>query len=282
MVIEVTKEEMKSPRPGCARIIGCHLEGPYLSPERAGAQPLEHLRAATLAGSDGLIDDAAGVARLVTLAPELDGGIDLVRAITGRGMVAALGHSNATFEQAMSAFAAGARHVTHLCNGMRPPHHREPGLVGAALDRDDVFCEVIADGEHLHPGTLRMIHRCAAGRMALITDATPAAGLPDGEYGLGEARVRKRGERVELADGSALAGSALTMDRALKNAIDVLGLDPWEASAMASAVPARVVGLQAEIGSLEVGKAADLVVLDAGFNVMATMVAGSWVATQPV
>jgi N-acetylglucosamine-6-phosphate deacetylase len=227
--------------------------------------------------SDGLLDAAVGVAKLVTLAPELDGGIELVRAVTARGMVAALGHSDATFDQAAGAFAAGARHVTHLCNGMRPLHHREPGLAGAALDRDDVSCEVIADGQHLHRAALRMIHASAPGRLALITDATPAAGLPDGEYSLGEIPIRKRGERVDLADGSSLAGSALTMDRALRNAMDLLGLDSWEAAEMVSGVPARVVGMDAEIGSLEIGKAADLVVLDLDYQVMATMVAGQWV-----
>jgi N-acetylglucosamine-6-phosphate deacetylase len=285
-VLEVTEKEMRAPSPGCARIVGCHLEGPYLSPERAGAQPLEHLRPATLSEPDGLLEAAVGIAKLVTLAPELDGGTDLVQAVVARGMVAALGHSNASFDQAIAAFAAGARHVTHLCNGMRPLHHREPGLVGAALERDDVNCEVIADGHHLHPATLRMIQASAAGRLVLVTDATPAAGLPDGDYSLGDRSIRKRGERVELAGGSVLAGSALTMDRALRNAMEVLKLDPWEAAEMVSALPARVVGMDAEIGSLEVGKAADLVVLDSDYQVIAAMVAGRWVEegrpTRPV
>ena len=279
-VLEVTSDEMKTARSGCARFLGCHLEGPYLSPTRRGAQPLEYLRSATLAKSDGLLDAAVGIARLVTLAPDLEGGVDLVRAVTAHGMIAAVGHSDATFEQATAAFAAGARHVTHLCNGMRPFHHREPGLVGAALDRDDITCEVIADGHHLHPATLRMIHASAGGRLALITDATPASGLPNGEYELGDTRVRKREERVEVVDGSSLAGSALTMDRALRNAIDTLRLSPWEGAEMVSAVPARVLGLQDQLGSLEVGKAADLVVLDPEYHVMATMVAGQWVATE--
>jgi N-acetylglucosamine-6-phosphate deacetylase len=280
-VLEVTASEMNTLRPDCARIIGCHLEGPYLSPERAGAQPVEHFRPATMAESDGLLDAALGVTKLVTLAPELDGGLDLVRAVTAYGVVAAVGHSDATFDQANAAFSAGARHVTHLCNGMRPLHHREPGLVGAALDRDDVTCEAIADGHHLHPATLRMIHAGTPGRLALITDATAPVGLPDGDYNLGDRPIRKRGDRVELVDGATLAGSALTMDRALRNAISVLGLDPWEAAHMASAVPARVVGMESEIGSLEVGKAADLVILDPEYHVLATMVAGRWVTYGP-
>ena len=256
-------------------IAGVHFEGPYLSRARCGAQNPEYLRdpspteLATLVGLGGV--------RMVTLAPELPGALDAVRYLVGNGVVAALGHTDATYEQTLAGIAAGATVGTHLCNGMRPAHHREPGPIVALLDSPTTVCELVADGIHLHDGMLRFAaHAAGPERAALITDAMDAAGMPDGRYELGGQEVTVAGRVARLARDGSIAGSTLTMDAAFRQAVGA-GLDLPTAAAMASTTPARVLGLADEVGALEAGLRADLVVLRPDLTVKRVMRAGAWI-----
>jgi N-acetylglucosamine-6-phosphate deacetylase len=259
-------------------IAGIHLEGPFLNPRRRGAQEAEHLREPDVAELERLF--AAGAVRLVSLAPELPGAVEAIRNVVAAGAVAGLAHTDATFEQARAGIEAGARHAIHTFNGMRPLHHREPGILGAVLDDAAVTCEVIADGHHVHPAVVRLVHRAkgAAGTV-LVTDAMEAAGLPDGVYTLGETPVEVRQGRATTPDGS-LAGSTLTMDAAVRHACD-WGVPLPDALAMASATPARVIGMDGRKGRIAPGLDADLVVLDTALRPLAAMVAGRWVGDAP-
>jgi N-acetylglucosamine-6-phosphate deacetylase len=258
-------------------IAGAHLEGPFLSPSRAGAHDPRHLLPPDPATFDRLLDAAGGALRVITVAPELPGAMDLVRMAVEAGVVVAIGHSDADYGQAMEAFDAGATLVTHLFNAMRPWHHRQPSLVGAALARPTVACELINDGFHLHDATVTTAMRAAGSdRVAFITDAIPATGLGDGVHRLGPATVRVSAGAARLGDGYTLAGSTLTMDAALRRS----GRDqrtPMESIAEAcSTTPARVLGIGDTVGSIAPGLAADLVVLSDALEVEAVMVAGEW------
>ncbi len=247
-------------------ILGTHLEGPYLSELRRGAQDRDALRDPDPAELDALA--ASGTVRMVSLAPELPGALDLIGRIAALGAVPALAHTDATYDQAMAAVEAGARHAIHTFNGMRPLHHREPGIVGAVLDAPEVTCELIADGLHVHPAVMRLVHRVA--KAVLVTDAIVAAGLPDGRYALGAVPITVTRGRAETADGD-LAGSTLTMDAAVRNVAGWLPLP--EALALATTAPADVIGA-ARKGRLAPGADADLVVLDAALRPVETFLAG--------
>jgi N-acetylglucosamine-6-phosphate deacetylase len=193
-------------------------------------------------------------------------------------VVVAAGHTDATYEEALAGVAAGATVATHLFNGMRPPHHRAPGPVFALLGSEEVTCELVADGTHLHDGTLGFAARTAGpGRAALITDAMAAAGMADGEYELGGQAVVVSGGVVRLARDGAIAGSTLTMDSALRRAISA-GLSIVDAARMAATTPARAIGLDREVGSIAPGRRADLVLLDEDLRLVRVMRAGSWIA----
>ena len=260
-------------------VLGAHLEGPFLNPERAGAHDPRHLQAPDAAVLERLLAAGEGSVRVVTLAPELPGGLELVRRVVSAAAVAAVGHSDADEAAATAAFENGATLVTHLFNGMRPWHHREPGLVGAALVHASVTCELINDGVHLHDASARVAFTAAPGRIALVTDATAAAGAEAGPQRLGEAEVQVRAGAPRLADGVTLAGSTLTMDRAVRRAVVDLGLPIAAAIAAAAAVPARVLGLDERHGSIRVGACADLVVLDESLEVEAVMSGGRWITS---
>jgi N-acetylglucosamine-6-phosphate deacetylase len=263
---------------GGAEVLGIQLEGPFLSDVRRGAHDPRHLRPPDPREIDALLRAGDGAVRLVTLAPELPGGLAAVEQVVAQGVVAALGHTDATYAQAVAAVEAGARHATHLFNGMRPLHHREPGIAAAALEAPEVTCELICDGRHVHPAALRLAHALKGTRgVALVTDAMRAAGVGDGRYGLGDLAVRVRGGRAELEDGEALAGSTLTMDAAVRHAVWAMSVSLGDAVAMASAVPARVLGLEDRKGAIAVGFDADLVVLDDALEVVRVMVGGRWV-----
>ena len=223
---------------GEGTILGAHLEGPFLNPLRAGAHDARHLLAPDVPTFERLLAASQGALRVVTVAPELPGGVELLRRVVASGAVAAVGHSDADHAATMAAFDAGATLVTHLFNGMRPWHHREPGLAGAALERAGIVCELIADGVHLHDGSARLAFAAAPGRVALVTDATAAAGSDQGAHRLGTAEVRMRDGAPRLADGITLAGSVLTMDRALARAVRELGLPLGTAVEAASTTPA--------------------------------------------
>jgi N-acetylglucosamine-6-phosphate deacetylase len=227
---------------------------------------------------------AEGQLRVITLAPELPGATGLIEAAAGAGVIAAVGHTDANADVTAAAVDAGATHATHLFNGMRPLHHREPGPVGALLDRDEVTCEVIADGVHLHDTAVRLVARAAGpGRLVLVTDAMAAAGMADGSYPLGSLRVEVAGGVARLAgdDGpGAIAGSTATMAGVVRRAV-AAGLPVTEVAAAASTTPARILGLGDRTGALRPGLAADLVVCDEDFRLHAVMRHGEWVAESP-
>ncbi|SEB53872.1 N-acetylglucosamine-6-phosphate deacetylase [Nocardioides exalbidus] len=259
-------------------LAGVHLEGPWLSPQRSGAHQPGSLAAPTPAAIEALLDAGGGAVRMVTLAPELPGGIDAVRQLAERGVVAAIGHTDATYDVSREALDAGARLGTHLFNAMRPLHHREPGPVGALLD-SPVDVELIADGVHLHPAVLRTVFAAKPDQCVLVTDAMAAAGAPDGDYALGPMAIEVRDGVARLASSGgdgAIAGSTLTMDAAVRYAVRTAGLPLLDVVRAASTTPARVWGL-ADVGAVEAGRRADLVVLDADLDVLRVMRAGAWV-----
>jgi N-acetylglucosamine-6-phosphate deacetylase len=228
---------------------------------------------------------SAGHLRVITIAPELPGATAVIAAAARSGVIAAVGHTDATAEVTSAAVDVGATHATHLFNAMRPLHHREPGAAGALLDREEVTCEVIADGVHLHDTTVRLVARAVGpGRLVLITDAMAAAGMPDGGYRLSSMRVNVSGGVARLADqsGSAgpIAGSTATMDDIVRRAI-AAGLPVPEVAAAASTTPARVLGLGDRVGALRPGLEADLVICDDDFRLSAVMAGGQWLGQAP-
>jgi N-acetylglucosamine-6-phosphate deacetylase len=258
-------------------IAGIHLEGPFLSAARCGAQDPRYMIAPDVAAFERLHAAAAGRLRVITVAPELPGATALIKAAAGAGVVAAVGHTDATADITSAAVDAGASHATHLFNGMRPLHHREPGPVGALLDRGEVSCEVIADGVHLHDTAIRLVARAAGpGRLVLITDAMAAAGMPDGHYELGSVQVDVAGGVARLPAGP-IAGSTATMASVVRHAI-AAGLPVTDVAAAASTTPARVLGLGNRTGALRVGLDADLVVCDEEFGLRAVMRHGEWLS----
>jgi N-acetylglucosamine-6-phosphate deacetylase len=256
-------------------IAGIHLEGPWLSPEHRGAHDAALLQAPDPEALDRLLAAGAGTVKMVTVAPELPGGLEIVRRTVAAGALAAVGHTDATYEQARAAFDAGALVATHLHNAMRALHHREPGPVAAALEDDRVTIELINDGVHLHDSVTGLAFGVAGPtRTAFITDAMAAAGMPDGDYALGALAVRVEDGVARLVEGDSIAGSTLTLDVALRRAVQVLGIPIADAARAVATTPARVLGLST--GALEPGLDADLVVLDAGLTVTAVMVRGEW------
>lgn len=256
-------------------IAGVHFEGPFLAAKRCGAQDPAYLRAPDPAELDGLVAAARGQARMITVAPERPGALDLVRRAAAAGVVVAVGHTDATYAETRAAIDAGATVATHLFNGMRPLHHREPGPVLACLTAPEVTCELINDGVHLDERVVRFA--TTTGRSCLVTDAMSAAGMPDGGYRLGSQTVRVAGGVARLAGGDSIAGSTLTMDAAVRRAVTEVGLALPEASVAAALTPASVLGLADEVGSLATGKRADLVIMDPELRPRAVMRAGSWV-----
>ena len=248
-------------------ILGSHLEGPYLSPERAGAHNPELLRDPQPAELDRLLDAARGTLRQLTIAPELPNALELVEILVENGVVVAIGHSQADFALAHRAFDIGARLLTHTFNAMPGIGHRAPGPVVAAFEDDRVTLELVLDGEHVHPDIAALAFRSAPGRIALITDAMAAAGSSDGDYDLGSLRVEVRNGVAHIAGTDTLAGSTLTQDHALGLAIDRVGLDPVAAVAAVTLTPATVLGLESRHGLLAPGFTADAVQLDAHWRV---------------
>jgi N-acetylglucosamine-6-phosphate deacetylase len=257
-----------------ARVLGVHLEGPFLSPERLGAQSPEHCIPPTVEGVARLIGLARGLPCIVTLAPEIESGMDAIRTLVEAGAVVSLGHSVASAEEAAAAFAAGATQVTHLFNAMHPMHHREPGLVGAALTTVGVRVELIADGVHVHPTAVRLaVAAKGVDGVLLVTDSMAATGCADGEYVLGPMKVIVRNGEARL-ESSALAGSTLTLERAVGNVAHWTDVGLGGAWQMASLNPARQLGLDPRLGRLAPGYDADLTAIDDGGQVVLTMVGG--------
>jgi len=267
----------ESPHSG-ARLIGLHLEGPYLNRAAKGAQPEQFCRAPDVAELDEFA--AAGPVRLISLAPELPGAEACVRAAVSRGIHVAVGHTEATYEQVEEAAAWGVDHAAHTFNAMTGLHHRQPGAVGAILTDDRLVAEIIADGIHLHPAVIALAVRAKTPtRMALITDAIRATGLPEGIYDLGGQDVIVRNGSCWLIDASGgasrtLAGSTLTLEAGLRNAMLATGLSLAEALPMATTTPAASIGMAGQIGTLAPGYLADIALLDQAGRVQLTVVGG--------
>ncbi|MFN0121513.1 MAG: N-acetylglucosamine-6-phosphate deacetylase [Blastocatellia bacterium] len=259
-----------------ADILGMHIEGPYINPKYKGAQPEEGIRDPDLDECGELIRAAGGRIRIMTLAPELPGAIELIGLLTKHGVTASLGHSEADYDTALAGIAAGATRATHLYNAMSGLHHRKPGLAAACLHEPGITAELILDGVHVHPQMARLAFR-AKGRdgIVLVTDAAAAQGCPDGTYTLGEHhQIQVRGNLCTLMDGVTIAGSVLTMNRAVMNAAGFMGMSLVEAAYTAALAPARFCGAADRKGSIETGKDADLAILHPDFNVAATVKSG--------
>ncbi|MFI6880499.1 N-acetylglucosamine-6-phosphate deacetylase [Streptomyces sp. NPDC050400] len=258
-------------------IAGIHFEGPFISPCRKGAHDETLLRDPDPADVRKLIDAARGKAKMVTLATELPGGIDSVRLLAEHGVIAAIGHTDATYEQTVEAIDAGATVATHLFNAMPQLGHRAPGPIAALLEDERITVELINDGTHLHPAALELaFHHKGGEKVAFITDAMDAAGFGDGRYMLGPMEVEVKDSVARLVEGGSIAGSTLTLDRAFKRAATVDRLPVEDVVRAISANPARLLGVYDQVGSLEPGKNADLVVLDEEFDLKGVMRGGEW------
>ncbi|ALO10048.1 N-acetylglucosamine-6-phosphate deacetylase [Streptomyces venezuelae] len=259
-------------------IAGLHFEGPFISPCRKGAHDETLLRDPDPAEVRKLIDAGRGQAKMVTLATELPGGIDSVRLLAEHGVIAAIGHTDATYEQTVAAIDAGATVATHLYNAMPALGHRTPGPIAALLEDERITVELINDGTHLHPAALELaFHHAGPERVAFITDAMDAAGFGDGSYMLGPLAVEVKDSVARLVEGGSIAGSTLTLDRAFKRAVTIDGLPVESVVQAISANPARLLGIYDRVGSLEPGKDADIVVLDAEFRLKGVMRKGKWI-----
>ena len=259
-----------------ARILGVHYEGPFVSSAQCGALHAQFFRsfsgASDLDDLPKLTDERAR--HLMTVAPEVQGGVELVRELSSRGWIVSIGHTRADFDVLDQAFAAGARHMTHFMNAMTPLHHRSPGPVGWGLSRDDVTCDFIADGIHLDPQTLRLLLKLKrADRLSLISDAVAAAGMGDGDYEIWGETITVKDGRTSNSRG-AIAGSVITVLDAARTMLSV-GASEVEVAQMAATNPARLLGIDQECGSIEEGKRADLVALDSNGNIVFTMIGGT-------
>jgi N-acetylglucosamine-6-phosphate deacetylase len=255
-------------------LAGIHLEGPWLSPVHSGAHDKNLLRAPDVESVDLLLRAGRGTVRMVTIAPELAGGIDAVRQIVSYGAVAAIGHTDATYDLTRQAIAAGATAGTHVFNAMRQIHHREPGPTVALLQNPTVFAELVADGVHLHPAIVRFIMESPS-RAVFVTDAMAAAGADEGDYTIGALGVSVADGQARLADGT-IAGSVLTMSQAVRYAVQTAGVPVEVAVRAATQNPADMIGVT-DRGRLAPGNRADLIVLDSGLHVTAVLQAGFWV-----
>lgn len=255
-----------------AKIEGIHLEGPYLNVKRKGMQNEKFLRHPNLDEMKRILDEANGLIKMVTIAPELPGGMEMVEFLKERGIIVALAHSDATYEEAKEAFSKGASHITHCFNGMRPIHHRDPGIVVAAFEEIHVSLQAIVDHVHLHPAIVRLMHQIKGPEgIVLITDALQAMYMGDGNYEFGGHHVTVTDGVARLADGT-LASSTVTMNEALKKTVECK-IPLTDAVYMASTTPANLLGLEKK-GRIVVGADADLVLIDSEFNVHWTMIDG--------
>lgn len=272
--IQERRTAQRSAPPGTGAIVlGAHLEGPYLQPSHAGAIPAQYLRPVDARDAAELLGAAPGLVRVMTIAPDLPGALDLIGDITRAGIVASIGHTAADYELALRATGAGAAHVTHLFNAMPALHHRAPGLIGAALSDARITVELIADGEHVHPAVLAAAMRAKGpSSVALVSDAVGPAGLPPGRYTWLGREVVSDGATARLLDGT-LAGSLGTLDMAVRVVTRRAGCSLVDAAAMAATVPARILGIPHK-GRIAPGCDADITALDDAGSVRLTLIGG--------
>jgi N-acetylglucosamine-6-phosphate deacetylase len=261
-----------------ADLAGIHLEGPFIDAVRRGAQSLEHIQPPSMDKMKAYSEAARGNIRIVSMAPEVEGGLEAAAFLAGLGITVSAGHTNATFEQMIAAVAAGVSHTTHHFNGMSPLHHREPGVAGAGMMLPELTTELICDGIHVHPAAAKLLFTLKGpDSVCLITDAVFCAGLPDGKYG----SVTMRQGEVLLSGGTSLAGSGLTMLAAVRNAVKFTGLPLETILPSATSVPARQAGLADRKGSLAKDKDADFLLVDEDLGLRATYVKGKQVYQKP-
>ena len=276
-ILKSLAESSRSNRNG-SKVLGIHTEGPFISEHKPGAHVIAQLKTGDLSSIEEVLSAADNFVSMVTVAPEIPGGLEAIKYLSKKNIISSIGHTNATYAQAVEGIKAGARSTTHLFNAMSPLAHRDPGAVGAVLDNEDIFAELILDGIHIHEAIFRIALKSkGVDRINLITDATSLAGLADGEYGeVPDRAVTKIGGKIVLSGTDTLAGSALSMNMVYQNAAKFAQLTLSELSKISSLNAAKILGKESEIGSLEVGKLADLVLLDAESKVCATMIEGEW------
>ncbi|MFB9275320.1 N-acetylglucosamine-6-phosphate deacetylase [Cohnella cellulosilytica] len=273
-VIALAADYMAKPMP-YAKLVGVHLEGPFVSVKWKGAQNPAYILPPQPEWLDDWVARFPGVVKLQTLAPEIEGSLDYIEKLAANGIVPSCGHTDATYDQVVAAADRGLRHAVHTFNAMTPLHHRNPGTVGAVLTDDRIVAEVIADGHHVHPAGVKLITRAkGVDNVILVTDAMAAAGMPDGDYELGGLPVHMKCGVARLKENDSLAGSTLTMISAVRFLVRKIGVSLEEASRMASANPARQLGLDASIGTLEAGKQADFLLLDDELKLVSTWIDG--------
>ena len=253
-----------------AKVVGINCEGPFINASKKGAQAAEHIKRPDAE----FIKKHADIIKVYTIAPEVDGGLDCIADVFADGrVVSSMGHTNATFEEANAGIDAGVRHTTHLFNAQTALMHRNPGVVGAALSDEKVSVELICDTFHVNPGLYKMVHKLKGDKLCIITDCMRAGGMPDGDYTLGGQPVKKTGIQCLMPDGT-IAGSVLDLNKGVKNFYEHAGVTLAEAFAAASLNPAKAIGEDANIGSLEAGKCADIIIVDTDFNVIKTIIGG--------
>lgn len=259
-----------------SEILAVYLEAPFLSSKKKGAQNPEFIRPLDQEAMKAILEFCGGLKTIITVAPEVGDNLSFIPTLKKSGLLVSIGHSDATYEMAIQSFQQGITHATHLYNAMSGFLPREPGVIGAVLDSDGVTAELIADGIHVHPAALRLaLRQKGADRICLVTDSMNAAGLGDGYFRVGGLDAVVKDGQARLKDSGALAGSVLTMNKAVRNISQWTGLPvPW-AVRMASLTPARVLGLDGEMGSIEMGKLANLAVFDRDFNAVAAYVRGN-------
>src|SRR5665648_273683 len=257
-----------------AEILGIHMEVPYINPEKKGAQKEIDIKKPSIEEFKEFNKASGNLIRLVTIAPEIPGAIELIKYLHKQRIIVSAGHSNATYVQIQAGIKAGLSHITHIFNAMRGLHHREPSVVGAALTSSKLTIEIIADGIHVHPIVLKILTQIKEDvKLILITDAMRATGIKDGNYDLGGQEVTVSKGQARLKDGT-LAGSVLTMGKAVKNMVNTVGIQLPKEIQMASFNPAKAIGIDDKKGSLEPGKDADIVILKKNLETELTMVAG--------
>jgi len=258
-----------------SEILAVHLEAPFLSLKKKGAQNPEFIRPVDPEAMRAILEFCGGLKTIITVAPEVGDNLSFIPALRDRGLLVSIGHSDAAYELAIRSFDQGVTHATHLYNAMSGFLPREPGVIGAVLDSGGVTAELIADGIHVHPAALRLaVRQKGVDRICLITDSVNASGLGDGDFQVGGLGVVVKDGQARLRDGGALAGSVLTLNKSVRNIIQWTGLPVPQAVRMASLTPARVLGLDSEMGSIEAGKLANLAVFDQDFNVVSTILRG--------
>lgn len=269
---QTAKNRLDEPLDGCARVLGIHMEGPYFSEKKRGAQNAAYLKNPDPDGFRALYNGCGGSVRIVDVAPELEGAAAFTKEISSFCKVS-VAHTDSDYEDASAVFAAGADHLTHLFNAMPPIHHRKPGVIGAASEREDIVAELICDGQHIHPSIVRLAFRLFPGRICLISDALRCCGMPDGAYELGGQTVYLKDNVARLEDGT-IAGAASHLFRDLRNAV-AFGIPLKDAINAATLIPAKEAGYGDSLGSIEKGKHADFVICDPELQLQQVFIGGN-------